>query len=82
MKGDSTGRGLHVGGAEVGEFVGEDRFESAAAARRAIEDDVVPDLLRYATASGQRVIEAWRSRVRLGLGAPGSTATPGAGPPA
>lgn len=29
MKGDSTGRGLHVGGAEVGEFVGEDRFESA-----------------------------------------------------
>jgi len=44
-----------------------DRFASADAARRAIEDVVVPDLVRYATASGQRVLEAWRKRVRSGL---------------
>jgi serine/threonine-protein kinase len=44
----------------------EDRFESAEAARRAIEDVVVPDLIRYATPGGQRVLEAWRKRVRSG----------------
>jgi serine/threonine-protein kinase len=45
----------------------EDRFESALATRRAIEDQVVPDLIRYQTKEGQRVLDAWRSRVRLGI---------------
>jgi serine/threonine-protein kinase len=44
----------------------EDRFESAEAARRALEDVVVPDLIRYATANGQKVLEAWRRRVQMG----------------
>ncbi len=44
-----------------------DRFESAAATKRVLEDVVVPDLVRYATASGQRVLDAWRKRVRTGI---------------
>jgi serine/threonine-protein kinase len=48
----------------------EDRFESAAATRRALEDVVVPDLLRYATPQGQRVLDAWRNRVRIGMPKP------------
>jgi hypothetical protein len=31
VKGDSTGRGFYGGGAQVGEFIREDRFESARA---------------------------------------------------
>jgi serine/threonine-protein kinase len=45
----------------------DDRFPTADATRRALEDVVVPDLLRYATPAGQKVLDAWRSRVRLGL---------------
>ncbi len=57
-----------------------DRFESAEATTRALEDVVVPDLVRYATASGQRVLEAWRKRVRSGLsGSSIATADPDAG---
>jgi serine/threonine-protein kinase len=45
----------------------EDRFETAEAARRALEDTVVPDLVRHAGAGGQRILDAWRTRVRQGL---------------
>jgi serine/threonine-protein kinase len=43
------------------------RFESADAARRVLEVVVVPDLVRYATPAGQKVLEAWRKRVRTGI---------------
>lgn len=46
----------------------EDRFETAEAARRAIEDVVVPDLVRLNTANDRHVLEAWRKRVKVGLG--------------
>lgn len=46
----------------------EDRFESADAARRALEDTVIPDLLRHSsTAAGAKVLDAWRNRVRSGI---------------
>jgi serine/threonine-protein kinase len=45
----------------------EDRFPTAEAAKHALEDTVVPDLLRHSTRAGQRVLEAWKSRVKLGL---------------
>ena len=46
----------------------EDRFASAEATRRALEDTVIPDLLRHAgTGSGSRVLNGWRSRVRSGI---------------
>lgn len=44
-----------------------DRFETAEAARRALEDIIVPDLIRLNTASDRHVLEAWRKRVKLGL---------------
>jgi hypothetical protein len=44
-----------------------DRFESAEATKRVLEDVVVPDLIRYSTSSGQRVLDAWRKRVRTGI---------------
>lgn len=46
----------------------EDRFETAEAARRAIEDVIVPDLMRLNTATDRHVLEAWRKRVKVGLG--------------
>ncbi len=46
----------------------EDRFETAEAARRAIEDVIVPDLMRLNTAADRHVLEAWRKRVKVGLG--------------
>lgn len=46
----------------------EDRFETAEAARRAMEDVIVPDLLRLNTPSDRHVLEAWRKRVKVGLG--------------
>jgi len=46
----------------------EDRFETGEAARRAIEDVVVPDLLRLNTSSERHVLDAWRKRVKNGLG--------------
>ena len=45
----------------------EDRFETAEAARRALEDVVLPDLLRLNTAADRHVLEAWRNRVKIGL---------------
>jgi serine/threonine-protein kinase len=46
----------------------EDRFESADAARRALEDTVIPDLVRHAQLStSSRVLDGWRARVRTGL---------------
>lgn len=45
----------------------EDRFDTAEAARRALEDVVVPDLLRLNTPADRHVLEAWRNRVRVGL---------------
>ena len=45
-----------------------ERFQTAEAARRAIEDVVVPDLMRFSTPSERHVLEAWRKRVRNGLG--------------
>lgn len=46
----------------------EDRFETAEAARRALEDVVVPDLMRLNTPADRHVLEAWRKRVKIGLG--------------
>lgn len=46
----------------------EDRFETAEAARRAMEDVIVPDLCRLNTAADRHVLEAWRKRVKVGLG--------------
>lgn len=46
----------------------EDRFETAEACRRAIEDVVVPDLMRLNTPADRHVLEAWRRRVKVGLG--------------
>jgi serine/threonine-protein kinase len=46
----------------------EDRFETAEAARRAIEDVIVPDMMRLNTAADRHVLEAWRKRVKTGLG--------------
>lgn len=46
----------------------EDRFETAEAARRAIEDIVVPDMMRLNTPADRHVLEAWRKRVKVGLG--------------
>jgi serine/threonine-protein kinase len=46
----------------------EDRFETAEAARRALEDVVVPDLVRLNTPGDRHVLEAWRRRVKVGLG--------------
>ena len=46
----------------------EDRFETADAARRALEDTVIPDLLRQQQLStSSRVLDGWRARVRTGL---------------
>jgi serine/threonine-protein kinase len=45
-----------------------DRFQTAEGARRAIEDVVVPDLMRFSTPNERHVLEAWRKRVRNGLG--------------
>lgn len=46
----------------------EDRFATAEEARRAIEDVIVPDLMRLNTAADRHVLEAWRKRVKTGLG--------------
>lgn len=46
----------------------EDRFETAESARRAIEDVIVPDLMRLNTPADRHVLEAWRKRVKIGLG--------------
>jgi len=46
----------------------EDRFETAEAARRALEDVVVPDIMRLNTPADRHVLEAWRKRVKVGLG--------------
>lgn len=45
----------------------EQRFETAEAARRALEDIIVPDLMRLNTPNDRHVLEAWRKRVRVGL---------------
>lgn len=45
----------------------DDRFPTAEAARRAMEDVVVPDLMRLNTPAGRGAIEAWRKRVKVGL---------------
>jgi serine/threonine protein kinase len=45
----------------------EDRFQTAEQAKRAIEDIVVPDMLRHSSRAGQRVLDAWRNRVKLGI---------------
>ena len=45
----------------------KDRFETAEAARRALEDIIVPDLVRLNTPSDRHVLEAWRRRVKVGL---------------
>ena len=44
-----------------------DRFETAEAARRAVEDVVVPELLKFQGAKDKQVLESWRRRVRNGL---------------
>lgn len=44
-----------------------DRFETAEAARRALEDIIVPDLVRLNTPGERHVLEAWRQRVKVGL---------------
>ncbi len=45
----------------------KDRFETAEAARRALEDIIVPDLMRLNTPGERHVLEAWRKRVKVGL---------------
>ncbi|MBL4850447.1 MAG: protein kinase [Planctomycetes bacterium] len=44
-----------------------DRFESAEACRRSLEDLIVPDLVRLNVPGRRKVLEAWRSGVKSGL---------------
>lgn len=45
----------------------KERFATAEAARRALEDIIVPDLMRLNTGKDRHVLEAWRKRVKVGL---------------
>ena len=44
-----------------------ERFASAEEVRRALEDLIVPDLVRLNVPGRRQALEAWRSRVRTGL---------------
>lgn len=44
-----------------------DRFESAEACRRSLEDLIVPDMVRLNVPGRRQNLEAWRTRVKKGL---------------
>lgn len=45
----------------------QDRFASAEACRRALEDLIVPDMVRLNVPGRRKNLEAWRTRVKKGL---------------
>lgn len=49
----------------------KDRYPSAEAARRALEDIIVPDVIRLNTPSDRHVLEAWRRKVQVGVSSHG-----------